>query len=186
MFEREKKFLINDYESYLKLKKNYIRKFLLIQWYKDTGERIRRIKSITGQETWINTVKTYVSKEIRHEEEVVISSPNISELDNLEVVAKIRYIILEDPEIVIDRLLNPFRLINYKMPFDHIKYLLEIEEKKQKIDDLNKYLKSYLKDDFYNLKQIDGNNIFSNKDFAGIFENSAETLIKYCEDDFNG
>jgi hypothetical protein len=72
------------------------------------------------------------------------------------------------------------------MPFDHIKYLLEIEEKKQKIDDLNKYLKSYLKDDFYNLKQIDGNNIFSNKDFAGIFENSAETLIKYCEDDFNG
>ncbi|MDK2945535.1 hypothetical protein [Geotoga petraea] len=186
MFEREKKYLINDYDGYLKLKKNYIRKSLLIQWYKYNGERIRRVKSYSGVETWVKTTKKYISAEIRHEQEEVIRKPNLEELNNLEVVAKIRYFILDDPEIVIDRLLNPFRLIKYKLPFDKIKYLLEIEEKSNKIEDLNKYLKSYLKDDFKYLKQIDKENVFSNRDFAGTFEDKAEKLIIYCEDDFNG
>lgn len=186
MFERENKYLIKDFESYLKLKKNYIRKLLLIQWYKDDGKRIRRIKSISGQETWVETIKTYVSKEIRNEEEKIIPTPDARELDNLEVVAKIRYFVLDDPEIIVDRLLNPFNLINYKISFDNIKYLLEIEEKKNNIEDLNIFLKTYLKEDFKKLKQIDKENMLSNKDFAGFFKCSTEKLIEYCENDFNG
>ncbi len=186
MYEREKKYIINDYESYLKLKHNYLKKDLLIQWYKDTGERIRMIKTTDGNETWIKTIKKYISSEIRHEEEEVIAKPISTELNNLPVVAKIRYLILEDPEIVIDRLLNPLRIIEYKLSFDKIKYLLEIEEKYNEIEDLDKYLKIYLKDDYYSLKQIDKENLFTNRDFAGSYDSSADELIKYCKEDFNG
>ena len=186
MFEMEKKYIITNYESYLKLKKEYIKKDLLIQWYADNGERIRRIVSYSGDETWIKTVKTYISEELRREEEEVIQKPNLLNLNKMPVVAKVRYLILSDPEIIIDRLLNPFRLIDYQKNFDKIKYLLEIEEKNNKIDDLNNYLKIFLKDNYDTLEQVDKENLFTNKDFAGKYDCDAKQLIKYCEEDYYG
>ena len=184
ILEYEKKFKLSK-ENFQKLHSKSIERYGIIQWYIKTDEfkeeryrlKIKKINSSYHYE-WIKTTKIIVSKSKRNEIEESISFNDIqvSKLQKYPCVAKIRYVFSDDPEIVIDEYILKDS-INYKKDVD---YILEIEEKKQKIN-LNDYL-----NDFFNMKFIELENEYKNSNLAGKSLRDIEFMKSHVENKLLG
>lgn len=174
MIERERKYIFTNYFLFLNLKRKAIKKIKIIQFYNDKNERYRLN---LNEDIWIYNQKKYISYEKRFEKENIINNDKINDLklSNSKCVAKYRYILNEDPEIVLDEIKNIDNILNYKK---NLKYILEIEEKNIYIKDLDDYLKNYLMDDYNYLKDVTNLKEFSNINFASNFDIDYINLIK--------
>ncbi|AEX85302.1 hypothetical protein Marpi_0886 [Marinitoga piezophila KA3] len=147
--EIERKYIISNDESEELIKKA-IKKIGIVQWYiRDDINEIERYRlSIIKNNKDYDYKWTYAYKantKIAHEkiEKERVEKPQ--ELENLikyKMVAKIRYMINDNPEIVVDEFVD-FNKIRYNI---EEKFLLEIEmkeEKKYKKEDFEEVLKKF-------------------------------------------
>lgn len=167
--EIERKYLINSEIAFNEMIKKSIFNIYLVQWYFITGERYRYIIYNNNKEKWFYNKKESINREIRKEIEKEINPDdvNLKLLTKANVVMKKRYIINSNPEIIIDNILNPNNIINYKKDVNLIKHLLEIEimeNKNYNFDEIiDKYLKNY-KNSLIDVTFLEG---FNNLEFAG-------------------
>jgi len=147
MIESERKYLIKNIDKKVdKLKKNSIKKVGIIQWYEDdkeTEERTRLTifydKIIGHTHLWEKTTKKPTKDPQKRIEDEKILDPrkevNLSDFENKKSVVKIRYILKENPEIVLDEFLEIDNSKDFKSITKPIKrYLLEIEERQNECD----------------------------------------------------
>lgn len=175
--EKERKFKIKSQTVFKKLISQSLNKTLIVQWYDNQGLRTRLEKFSDDNEIWTLNYKKEIAKGIREEEEKIIKKDcvNIEVLKNQRMVMKYRYLLNQDPEIVIDELLNPNNCINYRKELKEIKYLLEIEEKSKNIN-LDSYLKDFLGKLYFDLEDLTYKEGYNNSDFAGEYICEWETF----------
>ncbi|GAB6188357.1 hypothetical protein JCM30566_00960 [Marinitoga arctica] len=140
--EIERKYTLDEVEAE-KLKNKSIKKIGIIQWYlKSSENEIERVRlqlmkknnEIIKKWNYAYKANTDIPHEKIEKEKEYIPN-NINELYEKKVVIKIRYIIKNNPEIVLDEFIEIFGL-KYNIPE---KYLLEIEMKE---------IKKYYKENF--------------------------------------
>ncbi|WP_165146095.1 hypothetical protein [Marinitoga sp. 38H-ov] len=145
MIEIERKYIVDDKVA-KKLIDRSKKKIGIVQWYlrneKNEIERVRLQIILKNNELikkWNYAYKanTNIPHEKIEKEKKYIPK-NINELFNKEMIIKVRYIIKENPEIVLDEFIE---LDDLKYNIDE-KYLLEIEMKD---------IKKYTKNDFINI-----------------------------------
>lgn len=135
--EIERKYIIDETEAN-KLKGRSIKKIGIIQWYlrseENEIERIRlQLIRKNGEiiEKWNYAYKANTDiPHVKIENEKDYFIENITELFNKKMVVKIRHVIKENPEIVLDEFIE-FEYLHYNI---NERYLLEIEMK-----DIKKY-----------------------------------------------
>ncbi|KLO22725.1 hypothetical protein X275_05115 [Marinitoga sp. 1197] len=145
MLEIERKYTINEKEA-IKLKDKSIKKIGIIQWYiKNTRDEIERVRlqiikdnnKLIKKWNFAYKANTEIPHEKIEKEENYIPK-DIKQLFNKKMVIKIRHVIKENPEIVLDEFINVEGLeYNIKE-----KYLLEIEMKE---------IKKYTPEDFFKI-----------------------------------
>lgn len=175
--EREKKFRIPDYYIFKELISKSKEISLIIQWYDRKGRRTRLEKK-NNKEIWTTNIKKEIEKGLREEIEYVINPEkvDIEDMKNQRMVIKNRYILNYDPEVVVDEILNPDNCINYKKDLSEIRYLLEIEEKFEKVD-LESFLKDFLQDLYYELEDLTYLEGYNNSDFAGTHNCNLQKIV---------
>ncbi|PNR87489.1 hypothetical protein HWHPT5561_09400 [Petrotoga sp. HWH.PT.55.6.1] len=186
-YEVEKKYLLNQstFNNLLKSKKHS--KVGIIQWYVSDSEDTRYRLTIKKLPTGFYQEWTYTSKssglEEREEIERSVSPQEIAEKWNLlksfKMVAKIRYILQKNPEIVIDEFLKPFE---HQLAVKDLEYLMEVEEKGEvKKKDFNEYLKDndYPVENFIEVN--DNFEKYKNKNLATKFEVKDKSVFDIIE-----
>jgi hypothetical protein len=143
--ENERKYLLEDPQKIEYLKRNNIKKMGIIQWYEETEDPQERIrltifydKVIGHTHFWKRTTKTLTDDpEKRFEEKHALDPRKLSllDLENKRNVVKIRYLIKENPKIVLDEFLKidneDISSFQNGNPKEHY---LEIETKEHKDD----------------------------------------------------
>ncbi len=144
--EIEKKYSLEDREKIERLKRNSIKKTGIIQWYEETENPQKRIRLTISYDEVIGhthvwekaTKKLTDNPEERFETEDFLDPRkdiNLSDLENKKNVVKIRYLIKENPEIVLDEFLEIDNKDIFKPKNDDPGlYYLEIETKENKDD----------------------------------------------------
>ncbi|HEU23543.1 hypothetical protein [Athalassotoga sp.] len=155
--ENERKYLLEDREKIERLKHNSVKKIGIIQWYEET-ENPQERKRITisydevigHTHVWEKTTKTLTDDPEDRLETKDCLDPrkdiNLSDLENKKNVVKIRYIIKENPEIVLDEFLQiDSKDILKPKNDDPGLYYLEIETKEDKDNKDDSYFENELK-----------------------------------------
>ncbi|HOO75068.1 MAG TPA: hypothetical protein PLS66_07230 [Tepiditoga sp.] len=170
-YEKELKYTLSE-KIFLILKEKSIKKIQIAQWYMNDNTRLR-LELYNGNKKWLKTSKKRINNLLREESEEEVHPDKIDseDLKNHSVVLKYRYIISYEPEIITDEIINLSGRIIYNTDYQKIKYLLEIEEKSNPIENLEKYLFNYLKN-LYNINSKELNPVyndfrFNNSYFAG-------------------
>lgn len=147
MTEVERKYIIKDVSEKIdKLKRKSLKKIGIIQWYENSEELEERIRLTISYDKvightyfWEKTTKKPTNNPQERIEDEKTLDPrkgiNLSDFENKKSVFKIRYILKEDPEIVLDEFLkidNSNNLESIKNPYEG--YYLEIEERQHKCD----------------------------------------------------
>lgn len=153
MIEIERKYIIDNNVANNLIKKAK-KKIGIVQWYlvnkKDEIERVRlKLENKGLIEKWNYAYKA--NTEIPHEKiekEKKYVPDSIDELFEKEMIVKMRYIIKENPEIVLDEFIE-LEGLTYNI---QEKYLLEIEMKD---------IKKYTKDDFDKILKDEGIELIS-------------------------
>jgi hypothetical protein len=180
MIEIERKYIIKSKKLFDSLVKKSFKKILIAQWY-DFNERYRLVFDC-NKKIWTKNSKIEISKEKRIEEEEKINETEIN-FDNLSkrrVVVKERFFINNDPEIIIDNLINLNNKIYYLKPFEEIQHLLEIEQKSIPIDDFENELKK-ITNSLEDIKEVTFLDGYNNAEFAGKTDLSPREIIKTLE-----
>jgi hypothetical protein len=185
--EVEKKYLLNEstFNKILQSKKHS--KVGIVQWYINDEEDARYRLTLKKLPTGFFQEWTYTSKssdlEEREEKERSVSPQEIAEkwdsLKNFRMVAKIRYVLEKDPEVVIDEFLKPFE---HQLAVKDLEYLMEVEEKGEvKKKDFYEYLKAnnYPVEDFIEVNEDFEK--YKNKNLATKFEAKDKSVFDIIE-----
>jgi CYTH domain-containing protein len=167
--EIERKFIVDEAESD-KLKKRSIKKIGIIQWYlKSEENEIERVRlqliRENGEiiEKWNYAYKANTNiPHVKIENEKDYVTKNIDDLFNKKMVVKIRYIIKENPEIVLDEFVE-FEYLHYNI---NEKYLLEIEMKEIKEYNTEDFLNELKKENIKIIKDVTEDYKYYNNNIA--------------------
>lgn len=179
MIEKEKKWILKeeDFNSLTTEKPKY----KILQYYVNNVRYRFQYDIENSIETWIKCKKVKINdtEKIEEEERILTSDLPPFIFSETKILAKYRWVLNNDPELVIDKIIDIDSII---YPYPNIKYLLEVEEKMTFIKNLD----DWILDRFPYMELLDSTNTkySSNMNLAGYSSYNLDTLIYMLKNNF--